>query len=202
VSSPLAALGGGQIVDLISRASDVLAGRPFVRLNAPVPLSMMLDHIDRHSDDPSLSAATLARKFHCSERYVHKLFSKTGRSVGEHVNHKRILVCTRDLLGDARNRTIAEIAFASGFRDISHFNRLFKPAMAQAPRVSSCHDLKRPRNHGCRALEAFMTVANSLTRSLLRDQCALPDGCVTAHASARAIPRSGRHALPNDVSSE
>jgi len=57
-------------------------------------------------------------------------------------------------------------------------------------------------NHGCRALEAFITVANSLTRSLLRDQYVLPDGCVTAHASARATPRSGRHALPNDVSSE
>src|SRR5260370_15560680 len=88
-----------------SHASDVLAGGPFERLNAPVLLSMMLDHIDRHSDDPSLSATTLARKFHCSERYVHKLFSKTGRSVGEHVNHKRILVCPRDLLGDSRNST-------------------------------------------------------------------------------------------------
>jgi len=134
VSLPLAALGGGHIVDLISHASDVLAGGPFERLNAPVLLSMMLDHIDRHSDDPSLSAATLARKFHCSERYVHKLFSKTGRSVGEHVNHKRILVCTRDLLGDSRNRTIAEIAFAAGFRDISHFNRLFKRSNGASPR--------------------------------------------------------------------
>jgi AraC family transcriptional activator of tynA and feaB len=122
----LAALGGAHVVALISHASDVLAGGPSERLDAPVILSMMLDHIDRHSDDPSLSAATLARQFHCSERYVHKLFSKTGRSVGEHVNHKRILVCTRDLLGDSRNRTIAGIAFAAGFRDISHFNRLFK----------------------------------------------------------------------------
>jgi AraC-like DNA-binding protein len=134
VSLPLAALGGGHIVDLISHASDVLAGGPFERLNAPVLLSMMLDHIDCHSDDPSLSAATLARKFHCSERYVHKLFSKTGRSVGEHVNHKRILVCTRDLLGHSRNRTISEIAFAAGFRDISYFNRLFKRSNGASPR--------------------------------------------------------------------
>src|SRR6516162_978692 len=87
---------------------------------------MMLGHIDRHSADPYLSAATLARKFHCSERYVHKLFAGTGRSVGEHVNDKRIAGCTRDLLDNPRKRTIAEIAFAAGFRDISHFNRLFK----------------------------------------------------------------------------
>jgi AraC family transcriptional activator of tynA and feaB len=64
----------------------------------------------------------------------YELFSKTGRSVGEHVNHKRFLVCTRDLLGDSRNRTIAEIAFAAGFRDISHFNRLFKRGNGASPR--------------------------------------------------------------------
>src|SRR3979411_929169 len=39
-------------------------------------------------------------------------------------------------------------------------------------------------------------------RSLLRDQCVLADGCVAAHVSARAAPRTRRHALPNDVSSE
>jgi AraC family transcriptional activator of tynA and feaB len=133
-SLPLAALGGAHVVGLISHASDVLAGGPFERVNAPVLLSMMLDHIDRRSDDPGLSAATLARQFHCSERYVHKVFSKTGRSVGEHVNHKRILVCTRDLLGDSRNRTIAEIALAAGFRDISHLNRLFKRSNGASPR--------------------------------------------------------------------
>jgi transposase len=39
-------------------------------------------------------------------------------------------------------------------------------------------------------LEAFITVANSLTRSLLRDQCVLADGCVT-----RMCPRGPRRQL-------
>jgi AraC-like DNA-binding protein len=96
---------------------------------------MMLDYIDRHSDDPDLGAATLAVKFRCSERYVHRLFSTTDRSVGEHVNDRRILACTRKFLDhDCRNKTIAEIAFAVGFRDISHFNRLFKRSNGTAPR--------------------------------------------------------------------
>ncbi len=132
--SDIAALSGAHIVNLMSHATGVLAEGPSERMNAPVLLSMMLDHIDCHSDDPDLSAATLARKFHCSERHVHKLFSETGRSVGEHVNGKRILVCTRDLLDNHRNRTIAGIAFAAGFRDISHFNRLFKRCNGVAPR--------------------------------------------------------------------
>jgi AraC family transcriptional regulator, positive regulator of tynA and feaB len=97
-------------------------------------LLMMMDHIDHHSADPDISAATLARQFHCSERYTHKLFARTGRPVGEHVNDRRITACTRDLLDNRRNRTIAEIAFAAGFRDISHFNRLFKRINGTAPR--------------------------------------------------------------------
>jgi AraC family transcriptional regulator, positive regulator of tynA and feaB len=130
----VAALSGRHIVDLIAHAPQMLAPGSSERVNAPVLLTMMLDHIDRHSGDPDLSAETLAQKFHCSERYVHKLFSGTGRSVGEHVNDRRIAACSRDLLDNRRKTTIAEIAFAAGFRDISHFNRLFKRSTGAAPR--------------------------------------------------------------------
>ena len=133
--SEIPAFTGAHIVDLIAHASEALAERPSERVNPPVLLSMMLDYIDRHSDDPDLGAATLAVKFRCSERYVHRLFSTTDRSVGEHVNDKRILDCTRKFLDhDCRNKTIAEIAFTAGFRDISHFNRLFKRSNGTAPR--------------------------------------------------------------------
>ena len=129
------AFAGEHVVDLISQAPEILEAGPSERLNAPVLLSMMLDHIDRHSDDPDLGAATLAVRFRCSARYVHRLFATTGHSVGEHVNARRILACSRILLDrTCGNRTIAEIAFAAGFRDISHFNRLFKRANGAAPR--------------------------------------------------------------------
>jgi AraC family transcriptional regulator, positive regulator of tynA and feaB len=134
-TSAAAALTGAHVVDLIAHAPDILANAPSEQINVPVLLSMMLDYIDRHSDDPALGAAMLARKFRCSQRYVHRLFANTGRSVGEHVNHKRMLACMRNLLDrDCRHKTIAEIAFAAGFRDISHFNRLFKRSNGAAPR--------------------------------------------------------------------
>ena len=134
-ASEISAFVGTHIVDLISHAAAVVGEMPPERASVPVILSMMLDYIDRHSDDPELDAATLAIKFHCSPRYVHKLFATTDRSVGEHINDRRILACTRNLLDrDFQKKTIAEIAFTAGFRDISHFNRLFKRSNGTAPR--------------------------------------------------------------------
>ncbi|MGE3986914.1 helix-turn-helix domain-containing protein [Pseudorhodoplanes sp.] len=133
VPEVLLSASGAHIVDLVCHAPCAIEEEPARRLNAPVLMSMMLDHIAHHSDDCDLSAATLARTFHCSERYVHKLFASTGRSVGEHVNDRRIAACIRDLLVQPK-RTIAEIAFAAGFRDISHFNRLFKRLNGTSPR--------------------------------------------------------------------
>jgi AraC family transcriptional regulator, positive regulator of tynA and feaB len=132
--SDVPALGGTHIVDLISHAPSTLEQVTSETINVPVLLSMMMDHIDRHIVDPELSAAVLALRFHCSERYVHKLFSTTGHTVGEHINHKRIQLCTRNLLDAQRGETIAEIAYAAGFRDISYFNHSFKRRHGMAPR--------------------------------------------------------------------
>ena len=129
------ALIGTHVTELISCAPEILSDMSVERVHTPVLLSMMLDHIDRHSNDPQLGAATLAARFRCSERYVHRLFATTGRSVGEHLNEKRIAACTQRLLDrNSAHKTIAEIAFAAGFRDISHFNRLFKRCNGLAPR--------------------------------------------------------------------
>jgi AraC family transcriptional regulator, positive regulator of tynA and feaB len=134
-NSGISGFGAQHVVDLISHAPGIFEERPPERAGRSVLLSMMIDHIERHADDPELGAATLALKFHCSQRYVHKLFATTGRSLGEHINALRILVCTRNLLDHAHRRaTIAEIAFNAGFRDISYFNRLFKRSSGLAPR--------------------------------------------------------------------
>jgi AraC family transcriptional regulator, positive regulator of tynA and feaB len=128
-------LVGAHVIDLISHAPEILTDMSAERVHIPVLLSMMLDHIDRHSDDPELGAATLAARFRCSERYVHRLFATTSRSVGEHVNEKRVAACaSRFLDQNSAHKTIAEIAFAAGFRDISHFNRLFKRCHGLTPR--------------------------------------------------------------------
>src|SRR3981189_3733531 len=120
---------------MIYHPPEIIADTSVERVHMRALLSMMLDHIDRHSDDPQRRAATLAARFRCSERYVHRLFATTDRSVSEHVNEKRIAACKRKLLDhNSAHKTIAEIAFTAGFRDISHFNRLFKRSNGLTPR--------------------------------------------------------------------
>jgi AraC family transcriptional regulator, positive regulator of tynA and feaB len=133
-SSDLPALAGAHIVDLISYAPAALKTAPPESVSTPILLSMMMDYIDRHTVDHDLSAAILALRFHCSERYVHKLFSTTDQTVGEHINNKRIQLCARRLMDATPGTTIAEIAYAAGFRDISHFNHLFKRSHGMTPR--------------------------------------------------------------------
>jgi len=134
LSSRLPTLGGAHIVDLISQVPSTLEQVPSESISVPALLSMMIEHIDGHVVDPNLSAAALARQFHCSERYVHKLFSTTQQTVGEHINARRIQLCTRNLLDPGVRKTISEIAYAAGFRDISYFNHLFKRSHGMAPR--------------------------------------------------------------------
>jgi AraC family transcriptional regulator, positive regulator of tynA and feaB len=145
-SSEIAASFGKHIVELICHASDVGIGEAPERMSTPVILSMMLNYIDRHSNDPDLSALTLAQKFCCSVRYVHKLFASTQSSVGEHINNKRISVCTRDLLDNRSKQTVAEIAFAAGFNDISNFNKSFRRTNGMSPREFRRAMTSQPRD--------------------------------------------------------
>jgi AraC family transcriptional activator of tynA and feaB len=133
-AAPLVPAMGDHLLDLLSHADRFVTGKPPARVRPSVQLSMMLDHLDRHFAEVDFGAARLARKFGCSLRYVHKLFGGTGRSVGEHVNDRRILASARNLLDPGCRMTIAEIAFAAGFSDISHFNRLFKRCHGLSPR--------------------------------------------------------------------
>jgi AraC family transcriptional activator of tynA and feaB len=131
---PVPALGG-HLLDLLSHADRFVADKPSAPARTSVQLSVMLDHVDRHFTDPRFNAVALAQKFGCSLRYVHKLFAGTGRSVSEHVNDRRIMASARYLLDpDCYSMTIAEIAYAAGFGDISYFNRLFKRCNGLSPR--------------------------------------------------------------------
>ena len=79
---------------------------------------------DEHSD---LSPAAVARRQRISDSYIRKLFEGEGSSFSEFVLTRR-LARAHCMLTDQRwaDRSIAWIAFQSGFGDLSYFNRTFK----------------------------------------------------------------------------
>ena len=93
-------------------------------------------YVERNLADPALSPAHIARALAISTRYLHKLFERSDVSLMQWVVARRLERCRADLTDPAkRDRTIADIAFAWGFADLSHFGRAFKAAFGESPRA-------------------------------------------------------------------
>jgi AraC-like DNA-binding protein len=96
--------------------------------------SVILHEIERRSDDPGLSAATIATHLGITARYVHLLLEETGKSFTHHVLGRRLEKAAA-LLRDPRWRSckIADIAAEAGFTDLSYFNRSFRRHFGATP---------------------------------------------------------------------
>lgn len=81
-----------------------------------------------------LSSELIAGRHGISSRYVRKLFEQEGTSFTSFVLGER-LSRVRRMLRDSRyaHLTIAQIAQASGFNDISYFNRVFRRHFGATP---------------------------------------------------------------------
>jgi AraC family transcriptional regulator, positive regulator of tynA and feaB len=79
--------------------------------------------------DPDLTSSAVAAEAGISLRYVQKLFAARGSSCSSHIQACRLDHAARLLLGRQRmttKTTIAEIAYLSGFQDLTHFSRVFR----------------------------------------------------------------------------
>lgn len=90
--------------------------------------------IESHAGDPDLDPATIARAMGISVRYLHRIFQRGGRSVGEVIRQHRLERCRGDL-ADARlaRLAIGEIALRNGFRSPAHFSTAFAAAFGCTP---------------------------------------------------------------------
>lgn len=81
-----------------------------------------------------VSADALSVRHHISPRYVRKLFEGENTSLSRFVLGQRLARVHR-MLADARysDRTIADLALAVGFRDLSTFNREFRRCFGMTP---------------------------------------------------------------------
>jgi AraC-like DNA-binding protein len=98
-------------------------------------LQTVLDDIGRNFLLAGFSAADVAARLGISVRYVHLLLEETESSFSEHVLETRLIHAYEVLLSPARLPTlIVDIAFESGFSDLSHFNRSFRRRFGCTPR--------------------------------------------------------------------
>lgn len=93
-------------------------------------------YIEARLDDPALTLEQVARAHSISVRYLNKLFEREGISVARWIRTRRLELCRAALEApDNRERSISEIAYATGFGDISTFNRAFKRQFGVSPRA-------------------------------------------------------------------
>ncbi|HEX3459117.1 MAG TPA: helix-turn-helix domain-containing protein [Candidatus Baltobacteraceae bacterium] len=90
--------------------------------------------IEAHLTYGDLSPGVVARRQGVSDSYIRKLFAGEGTSFSQFVLNRRLVRAQR-MLTDRRwaDRSVAWIAFETGFGDLSYFNRTFKRFYGNTP---------------------------------------------------------------------
>jgi len=124
------------LVRLVAMAAGIApelreSGRLAVREAA---LQRLLRHVETHFAEPDLSPARAATALGMSVRKLHMLFAPTGTSFGDFLLRCRLDEARRLLSSPAtRQRSIAEVALAAGFSDLSTFYRAFRARWGITP---------------------------------------------------------------------
>ncbi len=95
-------------------------------------LSLARRLITRHLSNAALSPAFVAGLLRISVRHLYALFEATGMSFSQTVTAQRVSE-SRRLLQEAPERSISQIAFASGFESLATFYRAFQAAHGVSP---------------------------------------------------------------------
>jgi AraC-like DNA-binding protein len=86
--------------------------------------------------NPEFRPAMLARGTGVSLRHLQTLCAERGTSPVRAIRERRVALAKRMLLDSAYARkTITQIAFESGFQDLSHFGRVFAQDTGLNPRA-------------------------------------------------------------------
>jgi AraC-like DNA-binding protein len=133
VPAPLARLASRQLSELAAHLLDSARSAPFGGRKA-VRLRAVLDHIADNLCDPELGAAAVGSRLGLTARCVQQLLEAVGLSFCQHVRRMRLDEARR-LLADPRHdhMRIIDIAYATGFQDLSYFNREFRRRFGEKP---------------------------------------------------------------------
>ena len=132
--SPAAAtLVREQMLDLAAVALGNLAGVT-PRLGAAtrfIALKLRVT-IESKLTDPAADRQSIAAAVGVSERHANRLLALEGTSIRRLLMERRLSKC-REAIENQRHRSISDIAFAYGFRDLSHLTHAFKNRYGLSP---------------------------------------------------------------------
>jgi AraC-like DNA-binding protein len=91
-------------------------------------------YLERHYREPGLSVSDIASALKISRRYLYELLDESEETITKTLNRLR-LERARRLLTDPNYQhvSIVEVAFQSGFNDLSYFYRQFRRRFGEAP---------------------------------------------------------------------
>jgi AraC-like DNA-binding protein len=120
------------ILDLVATAFLIDGGRP---LHSPRMTYVRIKFwIERHLGD-NLTGERVAAASGISLRHLNRLFSHDGTSLMRHIWQRRLARCHQDLIDPAMShRSISEIAFSAGFKELAHFSRAYRARYGRSAR--------------------------------------------------------------------
>lgn len=94
----------------------------------------ILAYIDLHLSDPALDPQSVAHACQISTSYLHRILQAADLSVEKYINDRR-LEKARELLLDSlqQHLSIAEVCYRCGFKQPTHFSRIFRSRFGQTP---------------------------------------------------------------------
>ena len=95
------------------------------------------DFVDRHLADPDLGAATISARLGVTPRYVQMVFAGMATTASAFIIGRRLELAAQ-LLAGGRQR-VCDVAFATGFTDLSYFYRCFRKRFGMPPRAYVAH---------------------------------------------------------------
>ncbi|NGN44928.1 AraC family transcriptional regulator [Mesorhizobium sp. CGMCC 1.15528] len=96
-------------------------------------LQLVKKHILSRMQDPELSISLVAGLQGVTPRYIQRLFEAEGVTFSEFLRDSRLKLAFQLLSDSDLDKTISEIAYDSGFHDLSNFNRAFRKRFGITP---------------------------------------------------------------------
>jgi AraC family transcriptional activator of tynA and feaB len=130
------------VSDLLAEAAAYVSGERVdggrFRAGSQRTLDRARIFVEQHLDEEDLSPSRIASAIGISSRYLGQLFAAEGQTTMGWVSQCRLERCRSRLAKEIwRPGLITDLAFASGFSNVSSFNRAFKAAFGRTPREAT-----------------------------------------------------------------